>query len=854
MPEVGESFQGFKLVDELGRGTFGRVFLATQESLAGRPVALKVTLRPTREPDRLARLQHTNVVPVYSVHAVGQVQLICMPFLGRKTLADALRSHRSVARSPSAWSRKATRAQRGSSTVTGNGRRPATTTPAPTVPRDEPSPLVRDPDAVLRLLSQLAAGLAHAHGRGILHLDIKPANVLLADTGEPMLLDFNLSLDAAEADRELIGGTVPYMAPEQLLDMRSRGRGTVDARTDLYALGVVAYELLSGEPPFPGSSRSLAAFDRLMEARKNGPPPLRDRNTAVTPAAEAIVRKLLQPDPAQRYQTAADLKEDVDRQLSDRPLRFARDRSVGERVRKWRRRNPRLLVGSLVAGVVLAAAGAGAVAVQAADGRSDAEARLRARDALDRMHTLRLDLTTPDDPVAAAAGAARSQTLLAEYGLPDDPAWRERDAFRRLPADTRDALTANLGELLIILARSRADAAATVDGDAAVRKQNEAAHFARAAADCFAGASPPPALARLGEEHAAGAVGTPTTARDHFLDAAELARAGRHADAAAALEEATILDPGHAAAHYLLGYCRTQLGQPGRAAERFALAAGLMPHDHRPFRQWGWTELSSGHYERAARLFERSRQVPAGASPPELRYWLGVTRLRIGRYEEAKADFTAALNLQVRPVSTLLNRADAREKTGDVDGANTDRRAAFEMTAATTTELVERGQRREAVDRAAALADFRKAADGGSGPSRTEAYRGLLRLALDQGDDAVEALRVADEAIARTPVSAEFHAVRATALARLNRHADARQAVATLSKLNPTANDSFRAAGALARGAKAEETRVVMAWLRRAYLTGVRDVGRYESSQDLAALRETEEFRSFRAAIGELSR
>ena len=84
---VGDTFLGFTLVEELGQGAFARVFLAHQQSLAGRPVALKVTLRPTREAERLARLQHTNVVPVYSVHNAPPVQVICMPFRGRRTIA-----------------------------------------------------------------------------------------------------------------------------------------------------------------------------------------------------------------------------------------------------------------------------------------------------------------------------------------------------------------------------------------------------------------------------------------------------------------------------------------------------------------------------------------------------------------------------------------------------------------------------------------------------------------------------------------------------------------------------------------------------------------------------------------------
>jgi serine/threonine protein kinase/tetratricopeptide (TPR) repeat protein len=854
MPDVGDEFQGFRLVEELGRGTFGRVFLAHQAALAGRPVALKVTLRPSREPERLARLQHTNVVPVYSVHAAGPIQLICMPFLGRRTLADVLRSHRTSTRSANGWSRK-TRAQRGSTTVTTGSPRPATELrPTSPVPTGLPPTLVRDADSVLRVLSQLAAGLAHAHGRGILHLDIKPGNVLLADTGEPMLLDFNLSIDAAEADRDLVGGTVPYMAPEQLLDMRSRGRGEVDARTDLYALGVVAYELLTGEIPFPGTTRTLAEFDRLMAARREGPPPLREQNPFVTPAVESIVRKLLAPDPSARYQSALDLKDDVDRQIADRPLRYARDRSVVERVRKWRRRNPRFLVASAVVGVVLAATSAGAAAVHATHGRSAAEARLKARDALDGMHSLRIDLTAPDEPLYGARGVARSRELLADYGLPDDPNWRERDAFRHLPQDTQSSLAGDLGELLVLLGSTRLAAARDSAGPETEAPRDEAVRCAHAAADCFAGSEYPPALASL--KHDLGLApdrpARANTARDHFLDAARLVLSGRYADAIPVLEEATLLDPGHAAAHYLLGQSLGHLGRSERAAERHAVAAGLMRTDRRVFRQWGSSELSAGQPDRAVRILDRASVSPSGPTA-ELRYLTGIARLRLGRFDDARTDLSVAVASGVRPVSALLARSEVLDRSGDPAGARADRAAAYAAAPASSIELTERGKAREAADPDAASVDYRQAI-GANGAAVPEAYRGLIRLALDRGNNPLEALAVADAATSRFRDTPDFHAARAVALARLNRVDQARSAAEASARMNPSAEATFRIAAAYAQLPEAADRTAALAWLRRAYLAGVRNADRLDASPDLGALRGSDEYKAFRAAVEEMNR
>ena len=100
MPEAGTSFQGFRLVEELGRGAFGRVFLARQGDLAGRPVVLKVAANVFGEAQALAQLQHTNIVPIYSVHRAGLLQAVCMPYLGSATLADVLKYLQTQERMP----------------------------------------------------------------------------------------------------------------------------------------------------------------------------------------------------------------------------------------------------------------------------------------------------------------------------------------------------------------------------------------------------------------------------------------------------------------------------------------------------------------------------------------------------------------------------------------------------------------------------------------------------------------------------------------------------------------------------------------------------------------------------------
>src|SRR5262249_37411488 len=150
---------------------------------------------------------------------------------------------------------------------------------------------------------------------GIVHRDLKPANVLLTDDGTPMLLDFNLAADVRQAGGR-VGGTLSYMAPEHLAAfaaMKLNGQeAVVDHRSDLFALGVILFELLTGPPPFPRKPDGVEPLVLSMITDRMGTPPrLRPDNPALTPAVESIVRHCLHPDPARRYQSAEHLRDDL---------------------------------------------------------------------------------------------------------------------------------------------------------------------------------------------------------------------------------------------------------------------------------------------------------------------------------------------------------------------------------------------------------------------------------------------------------------------------------------------------------------------------------------------------------------
>jgi serine/threonine protein kinase len=344
-PEVGDRLGEFRLIAELGRGTHGRVFLATQSALADRPVVVKITPLQACEHLSLARLQHTHIIPLHAVYdfPAQHVRALCMPFLGGATLARVLELLHGL---PLAGR-------------TGQSLLDALDAAQSALPIHLPSQgafhraLAKASyvEAICGIGACLADGLHYAHERGLVHLDIKPSNVFLAADAQPLLLDFHVSLCPVPAGSPLpegFGGTGPFMSPEQARAFDAAEHAlpvpqAVDARSDIYSLGRLLYAALSGQ--------DLAA----------GPlPPPRRSNPRVSVGLSDLIQKCLAPDPDARYADAAALAADLRRHLAHRPLQGVANRSLRERWQKWRRRRPNaplwagLLFALIAGGSVLA--------------------------------------------------------------------------------------------------------------------------------------------------------------------------------------------------------------------------------------------------------------------------------------------------------------------------------------------------------------------------------------------------------------------------------------------------------------------------------------------------------------------
>ena len=296
-PSPPQEFCGFDLLEEIGQGAIGRVYLARQAELGDRTVVLKVSRGGSREAHLLGRLQHANVIPVYSVVDDFESGLtsVCMPLLGLATFEDVLDQIATSVIRPQSGAVFAETVRRMT------GELPATA--AETWARLRRQSFV---NALLIQFAQVADALAYLHAKGICHRDLKPSNILLADDGRPVLLDFNLSAELAAAENRM-GGTLPYMAPEQVKGMLGRPTDRLDARADVFSMGVILYEMLSGTLPFGPVSKSMSlerAGDILLEQQVRGADLGKLRNSGIDQAVITLVGRCLAFRPADRFPSA----------------------------------------------------------------------------------------------------------------------------------------------------------------------------------------------------------------------------------------------------------------------------------------------------------------------------------------------------------------------------------------------------------------------------------------------------------------------------------------------------------------------------------------------------------------------
>jgi eukaryotic-like serine/threonine-protein kinase len=337
-PKVGDEIGRFRILEELGFGGSARVYLCIEEDVGNRLVIVKASPLPSFEASILGKLNHENIIPIYSSGFIEEWELnyLCMPYRGRSTHADLVdvafqdgcpRNDSAIEIAANRW----TSSENCFSRAVKRG----------LFHRIKLRSYV---GGVLKLATQIAEALAYAHKQNIVHGDLKPSNVLLTPDGKPLLLDFNLSQDFT-SDSCLRGGTLPYMPPEHLHTIAGKTTAPkIDIAGDVYSFGALLYELLAGVAPYHAVAPSVdpsATAALLLEAMKDGVPGIRQYNRFVSARLESLVLQCLAYDRARRPLTIREVSDVLqrERRLSASAIRQARLRPF---------------IYSLVAGVSLA--------------------------------------------------------------------------------------------------------------------------------------------------------------------------------------------------------------------------------------------------------------------------------------------------------------------------------------------------------------------------------------------------------------------------------------------------------------------------------------------------------------------
>ncbi len=318
-------FGDYEILGELARGGMGIVYRARQVSL-NRPVALKMIAagqlatpaqvqRFRLEAEAAARLDHPNIVPIYEVGEHQAQHFYSMKLVEGGTIANGESRQADSVSAPTEES-----ASHGGS-----------------APRPQ--------SAIASLLAKVARAVHYAHQRGVLHRDLKPTNILLDPQGQPHVTDFGLAKlfeeDSSLTQTVAVLGTPAYMAPE----LASGKAAEATTAADIYSLGAILYELLTGQPPF----RAATPLETMRLAVEREPPPPRTLDPRIARDLEIICLQCLEKDPARRYSSAQSLAEDLEHWLAGEPIR-ARPATAAEHLWRWCRRQPAL------AGLVFAVA------------------------------------------------------------------------------------------------------------------------------------------------------------------------------------------------------------------------------------------------------------------------------------------------------------------------------------------------------------------------------------------------------------------------------------------------------------------------------------------------------------------
>lgn len=693
--QPGRRVAKYLVLQQVGQGGMGAVYEAQDLDL-GRRVALKIlregTAKPTlikrlhREAAIAAQLHHPNIVGIHEVGMItepssGALHYIAMDFVeGGRTLADLLGRH-------------------------GSGTRPH----------------------LLGLLEEVARAVAYAHSKGIIHRDLKPANILLDSEGRAVLTDFGLaraeSIHEKLTASQAVMGTPHYMAPEQL-----RGRPKeIGKHTDIYALGVILYEVLTGHTPFSGLT-NVAIFQKILHEEPIPPSCL---GRAVGRDLDMICLKALEKDPARRYVSALAFAEDLKRFRSGEPI-LARPPSVLYQLRKRLIKHRTVLTSAVVA-----AAGVLLLALVVVGPWQKARAFDRHRERAEH---------------AFADGEWEQALLASEQAL----ALRPDGSLRKMADRCRQEMASQKAEL-----------ARYIDQAALKYRQGD----------------PAGALADLSKA-------IELEPREEIAYASRAKVRLESGDVDGSLEDcekAIALSPKYARVYNLRGAARHRKGDIQGAIRDWSTAVQLDPQDAEAHYNKAAALSATGHFAEAFREFDQALRIePRDVDALSQR---GMIYFRQGKLEEAIADFTTAIQINPSSPFAYVNRGNARYIQGNLDAALADLDQAIRLDSTIAKAFAARGLVHEARGaREAAIADFDQAFQLDPALTENLVNRGTMKA---RKGDLEGALADLSEAVRIKPNLPVAHYNRGYARLLLKDFSGAITDYTEALRLDPTSVDAF---------------------------------------------------------------
>lgn len=895
-PRIGEIFSGYSLIAELGRGALARVYLARQPDLASRLVVLKVSGRLNAEADKLARLQHTNIVPVYSVHrgeGPDENYAICMPYLGSLTLADLLLLFEGqvsqtcrieelistlVARRRSTLV-STTLERNAADNAVVDASKPASEKSDAIAPADAAPfasriaqhdshasvrfdrqlgyeelmgalhSLVKRPNdmhSACWLIEGIASGMAYAHSLGIVHRDLKPENVLIANDGRPVILDFNLSDEPTGGRPEIVGGTLPYMSLQQLQSLD----GTIRASPsdDVFAIGTIFYRLLTGQMPF--ATHSIDHLTRLVEERSRLPTPVRKLAPHVPASLSAMVMKCLEADEQLRYPSAKELLEDLICFREHRTLRHAADRSLVERIHRIITRHPLITSTSFLSTV--------ATALLLMLGVSWWWSTQHAQQLTQQLHLRQLTAAMPEvlsklhgpnrEATQLQSGVAEAVEALASWHI----SVRAGDAQEQLtllsPAERAQALD-RLGQLTFAVASAEGNLA-LLETESTLRDQHlqAALRWNRMTAELSPQLTPACRFQRsqIQPEPKEPGSASPPNADEALADTplAKLLLARQKGDIGDWLHWAEVMTSDHpedATVWFNLGAAQYTAGSFHKAWANFDVAAKLQSSALNSVFWRGVASHQLGEYARALADFERC--VKADPKWVAARHNRALAAFALQELDAAMADATYMIDQQYAGPRVWLLRAQIDRLQGRTEQAQQDRQSAMTAKCFSADDWGAIGVQKIASSPEEALQAFRQARQ--VEPNNVAALQNSAHVLSEQLQQLDQAIEPITRLIALRPKAAGNYATRGILAARLNRETAALQDADHAASLQPTAIEMVQLAGIyslLSRGPdagnQAKYLNQSLEWLRHALADDPQLVMIIDQDPDTKAVRD----------------